>query len=1365
MTVLNLDQMVDRFLYPSGSNPPINSNGLLQNFSDDSRKYTDLINLNEISELSGGVLLAEGGMGKSTLMRQLKNIFPDEVSYLVELSFFSGDPAGLRDEITSFWRKKNESLPDTPAAIIIDGLDEATDLANVIVRQIRLFPEGTKVWIASRDVMAIRAIQSACPHLSTYSLAPLSLSNIIAIAKCHDVDGDLFTAAMYQVGIVELCTKPIGCELALSVFKVNGLEEIGQSDLWGLGVERLCDETPSPSRWLASLSSFSLDDVVACASWIALCLTLTNRTAVWICEESHCPENCLSLSDVILEGFPVELVRATLERGVFTTRGDGRIPFAHGTYRDYLSSRGFTQFIPADHWSALLLNQDRTSVPPPRVGIATWLAAANYGFLQELSGIQSEILLSSSDAVQAVGKAELCSSLISRSEEISYRQRRDNYADHLFRLAGQETTLVLQEKLLDENSSAAEIEFAIEIAVACSCVDLSNILADRVLDSALSLSQRVDASYAVYRLDDENAKSRLKEALPIRLSDDPRDDLRGNILRCCWPHSLSISELTGTLVAPQKGNYFGPYSHFLGHDLVGSLSSVLEAGNARVLLEWCLEFLLASNRFGSLRNLSNCVYTYCWRWALNPEICTLLALGYRITMKEHVTPFAEDRYTTSQNNIIISQDEFTNDVTSRFAVLEALLQEGGNNRLISRIPYQEYPLYGADDIDLLFSKALDNSEPTHLESWITCIKAVIWRVDHDLFSKQIDALHQLRPDLIDSTQQIKLLVEESAVKARKRDAEWKSRDAEYEAKQTEKQEQIDQEIRTTLSQPDIAPNSFPGIAAWLNSENGRCEFGSIDLTQSPGWKKLDSEGKDVLIDLAWRYLREGTVEPTAPNRTINSVAEAFTLLFYLRPNLYRDLPTSVWDKCSVELLKVAFISESVEILTPIFDTLQLNFPEVAEVALTRVVTQEVSRGHIHILHFWKERLSEESAQLILEIALDFELGSEKGYFILSELESCGYGGLILSSLDSFIGSMWNPTPDVQLNKYVLLSLKLNPIVYGPKIIKTLQVDSSWGSQWIEGISNSHDSVSQALWICGPDIMADFYIWLHGVYPSSTRPEYDTAYTPQALDNIHDLQNQLLKVLVDGGSDGTTEAMGNIYAAFPQEEWLKNAIKDARGNEQAAKVPALKIGEIRALRDRHSSGCRLVSTVGDLHDLVMEKLHDYQVNLQGDIPAIGDLWDSADTVKPRGEEYFSDHLARYLNLTLSSGVIINREVQIRRKLYSDGQSGSRTDLWIQAIDGNGQVLTLCIEVKCNWNSSAKGALRAQLINKYMTGGTAEAGILLLGWYECPAWEKSRQRSTVNWTDIESAKNDLDAQAEQERSEGCLVSTLIIDCSLK
>jgi hypothetical protein len=288
------------------------------------------------------------------------------------------------------------------------------------------------------------------------------------------------------------------------------------------------------------------------------------------------------------------------------------------------------------------------------------------------------------------------------------------------------------------------------------------------------------------------------------------------------------------------------------------------------------------------------------------------------------------------------------------------------------------------------------------------------------------------------------------------------------------------------------------------------------------------------------------------------------------------------------------------------------------------------------------------------------------------------------------------------------------------------------------------------------------------YPANTCPEHEGAYNPEPLDKIHELKSYIINHLTKSGINGSTVALKIILQQFPENSWLNNCIIEAQTAEQAKNITIISIEDIKNLYDKKSASCRLINSAQDLHALVLEKLDEYQAYLQGDSPAIGDLWNSNAPIRPRDEESLSDHLTRFLRLTLTSEIIINREVQIRRKLYKKGKSGSRTDIWIQATHENTQVSTLCIEVKCNWNASAKTSLKDQLIKKYMSGGTAGAGILLLGWYACPNWDNADSRqanATKTWSDIDTARTDLEKQAEQECKADHWVSAKVIDCSLR
>lgn len=1341
----------------------MDSNGLLVNTSR-SLGNDKLIGSCNAADLPGGILLAEGGMGKTTFMEQLRGSILNRSVHLFKLGEYVGDSGAFSRDLEANLTALKSSVPQT---LLLDGLDEAPDLAGSVLRNIRQLPRSTRVWISSRDIGAIRAIQLERPELATYSLAPLSESDLRRFAVQAAVDADEFMNAVARQALLPICAKPLGCELALSAFRENGLIDVAQRDLWRRGIEKLCDETPSPTRKLMGTPKFTLDEIVHCSAWISVCLALSENHFVWSGEQSNCPRQSLGISDLTWDNFSSDLIRTALERGVFSPLGDGRVAHTHTIYRDYLAAIGFTLFIPSEHWKSLLINGQRDAVFPQRAGIAPWLAAYNSGFLAEVSGIQPELLLESADSVQAIGSDRLCEALIDRADGLSYRQRRD--LSNLHRLKGSRTPDVLRTCLLDPDAGAGSIELVTAVVEACEYVELAGVLADRVLEVGLSLRERVDAAYAVCRLKDDAAKRRLKELLPIDPATDQQDDLRGTVLRACWPAHLAPDEIIMHLTEPQKSNYYGAYSYFLNYDLPASFESALDENSALVMLTWALPHIKENDHNDFLGRLARSIYTSCWRFTRTPAVVELLAIGYVNATSVYQSPFQQSRYEgESMKSCVLARDAFLKDLDGRFAVLTAILTRCNIDlRQLGHVPFNDYPLYTQDDLSALFDRANTDPSGPLAEQWAICIKAVLSHAVLGSHSDQVDRLHALRSDLIDNSQMLQANMAAASMRANALEQKWKKEEGDRKKEQADNQDRIDNEIKKALQTSELKPESFVGLSSWLNSQNGIRSIPAIDIQQSPGWAKLSEEERGVMLDLAQRFLAEAEIPSTRPNQHQYSVACALTALRLLRPSVYTGLSHEVWRKCGVELLKAA-IHDNLELLAPLFDTMSEKFPDVATDALLEVLSQELQRDFISVIRNWGSRLSNGQAKAVLAIAADPETDLGRRYFILSDLARYGKESLVRAHLDSAFSNGWNVPPDSSMNKLRSLAFVLSPASYIRQLLDSLVADLDWGRQWIEVAVGGHDNaLLDALISCDVSDIAEIYIWLNAQYPPDTCPEHEGAYSPGPLDEIHMLKSDIINHLTHSGKSGSAVAIQTIVDRFPSEAWLTSSVLDARTAEQANTSPMLPIAQIKELCEQKSASRCLVNSAQDLLDMTMASLEAYRIYLQGDTPAVGDLWNTQEPIRPRDEEYLSDHLKRYLDLRLTTDVVINREVQIRRKQFKNGASGSRTDIWIQASDNNGDVLTLCIEVKCNWNGSAKTALKDQLVDKYMSGGTATAGILLLGWFACESWDVTDGRlvnSTATWADSADALADLRGQAEVEKKAGKNVEAIVLDCGL-
>ena len=108
---------------------------------------------------------------------------------------------------------------------------------------------------------------------------------------------------------------------------------------------------------------------------------------------------------------------------------------------------------------------------------------------------------------------------------------------------------------------------------------------------------------------------------------------------------------------------------------------------------------------------------------------------------------------------------------------------------------------------------------------------------------------------------------------------------------------------------------------------------------------------------------------------------------------------------------------------------------------------------------------------------------------------------------------------------------------------------------------------------------------------------------------------------------------------------------------------------------------------------------------------------------------------------------------------NGNTGATTDIWIDAFSHcDNTHLSLCIEVKGSWNQETLTALDNQLIGKYMGEGGADAGILLVGWFQ----SKNKPIRNVFNNDKGNAEIELTAQEKSANEKGYLVKCVILDC---
>ena len=98
--------------------------------------------------LSGGVILAEGGSGKTTFLQQVAESI-GEGAKVFRLGDYVNDAKGLRDEVDSFLDLRSSH---GDSYVLFDALDENSEIGGPLVRLVSANTSRVNIhiWVASR---------------------------------------------------------------------------------------------------------------------------------------------------------------------------------------------------------------------------------------------------------------------------------------------------------------------------------------------------------------------------------------------------------------------------------------------------------------------------------------------------------------------------------------------------------------------------------------------------------------------------------------------------------------------------------------------------------------------------------------------------------------------------------------------------------------------------------------------------------------------------------------------------------------------------------------------------------------------------------------------------------------------------------------------------------------------------------------------------------------------------------------------------------------------------------------------------------------------------------------------------------------
>jgi hypothetical protein len=1384
----------------------------------------DLVGSEAIADIPCLALLGEPGIGKSQAMEDLKKYTKKAIDgshKILELNLhsYSSEDRLIRNlfESTTFtdWRNGAHRL-----YIFLDSLDEGLlrieTLATLLVEEF-----GKEEYNDNRDRLYLRiACRTAVfpqilekgleqlwgqNFLEVYELAPLRRVDVMLSANANGLDANAFLEEVERKGVVAFAIKPITLEFLLNVYQRNNGQfppNQGLVELYLDGCRSLCEETNASRRSSRRVGNLEVDQRLIIAARIAAATVFANRFAIWtepdqgdVSDEDICiRELCWGSENVNGKDLPVSesAIREALEdTGLFSSRGSGRMGWAHQTYAEFLAAWYLKQHqLQLPQILDLIIHPDRRVIPQLHETTA-WLASMIPEVFHEVVQTDPDILLQSGIATAADTEREkLVESLLKlhNEEKLSYHFRPGRYK-HLnhSKLAEQ-----LRLYICDSTKSIHSRFVAVDIAEECDVDALQDCLADVALDPNQVYGVRGISASAVVRIGDEKTKARLKSLALGKAGDDPDDILKGYGLRAVWPKHITAEDLLNSLSQPKLKSggipaFGGAYQEFIAYEF----AQYLQLSDLPFALSWLEKRKSKYELSYPFDELFDTIVLKAWEHLEEPEILGIFARLVLLSLKKY-------------EPIEKLKTELENNDQKRHQLMEAIIltipDSEQEPRYLLGSDYSTLTLLERDFPWLL--ERLQASESEHIQKiYAKLIRGKLdWHNSNQLSSLiaasqynsvlKLEFLSDLEPIELDSQR-----AEQEKINYIELENRSKPRQQKPLLAPPPKQRVLEVLERIESGQPQLWWQLCCEMTLTpISTQYDREDIFKPDITDFPGWKEAEEDTKARIIETAKTYIDRGNPETQKwirKNKFLRSALAGYQALHLLQkqqPEFISTVSADIWIKWIPAILKyIDYFPENTEendeyyreIFRAAYQSAHNEFIDTLIILMKEKNYQPYANYVNDIYCLTRDLLNESLANSILKKLKNKDLKAGILEVLLEDLFSCKIDEARTLAL-SFI-SMPIPKSGEARSKALVAAymLALNADNFSwPIIWSAVKSDPEFGREFLDSIAREASSgeIEQQL---KEEYLADLYIFLSKEYPEMNEEEESNTEEIsgmrfsrlESVDSVRMWKNYIPQRLSQRGTLEACAALRKIIRELPELRGeLQWQLLEAEGLARRKTWKPPQPREIFQIAS--DQGKRLVQNGHQLLDVLLESLNHLELELQGETPAARDLWDKVDgkSFKPVDENAFSDYVKRFLDKDLKSrGVVVNREVELRRNY--GGSPGERTDIHVDAVlmKPNGNLhdsITVIIEVKGCWHDELNIAMETQLVDRYLLDNTCQFGLYLVGWFNCSQWNsKDYRKNKAPSISINESREQLNAQAEGLSLSGNVVRACVLNAALR
>ena len=1304
--------------------------------------------LSDVVTERGTIVIAESGLGKSYIAREFAKNKGDVSALFIDVQEYRGDPQSLVAAIKGACDKQY---------VCLDGLDEAPELASAIVRGFSSLSSSVKRMIFSRGIPELRRFAED-NAMQMYSLLPLTQEDVKSLAQEVGVDGTSFVNEVVIKNLGPICARPLGCVALLEMYKSESGLRGSDDELREHMIRSLCAENAMNSHRYSSSATVSAEACFSYAKKIALILKLSGLSVIKRIDEMGSAPGAVDFT-LYEDLFDKSKFNRILLRGLFLPIGEDRFRFAHITYFDYLSALGLMEYVAQKNWREIVMNREGLVYPQWENAVA-WMAIKDDEIYNAVFRHQPELLLNSDTAVKKKGQRELCRAVLLRAAQMDYWSRQSSGIVLQFsKLVSPDTVDVLRGFLWTKEENCREM--AIDIIKYCGIQDLVPELVKLFCAQTVPLSVRKSAGYALRWIKPPAAM--VQDCKVVLRQQRCPQDLKGLVFKLLWPYELSAKEMTPHLTL--KEDAVGDSYSMWVSDECPKRFSAMSYEDALEMVRWSAKDAEDDDdSIHTLKELKRKVFTYCFKKFETDEMYDALACVYEVFCEKYNSPICLKPDYEEYADWMCTEDEFNGLVDQRRRLAESVIRREYKNAALWLTGWI-CDLLGQSDVDFVGEKIDAERDANVRLRWVECADRLQRYIKLPEQAEYWDYLHERFPDVFKCTARRALAGrKKSEQKYAKYRLKMQARRILQEQKQKGSYVTNLQKIRDSIRKGNLWESfyCFANYCSRQRLESKHNEWG-FHISCSCVWEDLSADEKDDVVLAAEDFLFNAKAPPRkAGNEIYIAPFASFVLLQEVSPQKLRKLPKEVWHEFRVEIMQGGSLGESESAQGVLQCYCELFKNDFVDSLVAYLRCQRVEGAHFHLGQFKRVLLQgERELCLMLLWRLDSEEVNDTQRFEL---------------LDEF----WNLSESVTLEHlqkqdlYRRLDLVRRPLLsvfslytYPERfaeLLTKLDECDAFAREWIVLVvgkeSYWHSSLGRLLKMLPTEDLAKFYIMIRKHFPLREEPVHTGIFSPDVIDCIYTFASQLISRIYERKEPELVPILEMMVRALPDEKFLRDHLIRARKDMLAWRCPTYDVKNIHQLLDEKKSAL-LVHTPEALCCIVVSALEKYNLILSGKkshrAKLLWNVQKRPQRMTHKDEEDFSDDMRDFLDGALR-GLVLNREVQLNRGRH--GEPGARTDLWIEAVDNNSKdTLSLCVEVKGSWNRSAKNAIEKQLIRKYMGDGGADAGILVLGWFDAPAPNKVKQNQ---WTSMESAKSDLDSQMAGARAGGNIVSSVVLDC---